>query len=127
VSTNRTSRNRAGGSRGGGRPGRPLPPGQQLYTPQASGVRRSLEQRSAAPLAYLHQLPIMVPALVLAILLVTGLAVRGWIGAAAMCGVAAVLGWLAFVSWPRLSGRGRLGRVAAICCVLAVAVLQATR
>jgi hypothetical protein len=86
-----------------------------------------MEQRSAAPLAYLHQMPALVPALVLAVLLVAGLAVKGLIGAAALCCVAAVLGWLAFVSWPGLAGRGRLGRAAAIGCVLAVAVLQARR
>jgi hypothetical protein len=68
-----------------------------------------------------------VPALVLGVLLVAGLAVKGPIGAAALCCVAAVLGWFAFLSWPRLASLGRLGRAAAIGCVLAVAVLQATR
>jgi len=86
-----------------------------------------VERRSAAPLAYLHQLPAIAPPLVLAALLVTGLAARGWIGAAALCVLAAVLGWLAFVSWPGLTGRGRAGRAAAIACLLALAVLQATR
>jgi hypothetical protein len=143
VSTNRSSRNRAsqqrrsgqpprtGQQRAGqprtGQPRRPLPQGQSLYTPGASGARRAVERRSAAPLAYLHQLPALVPPLVLAVLLVTGLAVKGPIGAVALGCVAAVLGWLAFVSWPGLTGRGRAGRAAAIACVLAVAVLQATR
>jgi hypothetical protein len=117
VSTNRPSR----GQR------RPLPGGETLYTPGASGARRSVERRSAASLAYLHQLPALVPPLVLGAVLVTGLAVRGWIGAAALCVLAAVLGWLAFVSWPGLSGRGRAGRAAAVVCVLALAVLQGTR
>jgi hypothetical protein len=53
--------------------------------------------------------------------------VGGWIGAVALCGVAAVLGLLAFVSWPQLTARGRIGRAAAIICVLAIAVVQATR
>jgi hypothetical protein len=98
-----------------------------MYTPGAARARRAVERRSAAPLAYLHQLPGLLPPLVLAALLVTGLAVRGWIGATALACVAAVLGWLAFVSWPGLAGRGRIGRAAAIACVLAVAVLQGTR
>jgi len=38
-----------------------------------------------------------------------------------------VLGLLAFISWPRLTARGRTGRAAAIACVLAVAVMQAAR
>lgn len=118
MSTNHPSR---------GRQRRQLPGGGTLYTPGASGARRSVERRSVAALAYLHQLPAIAPALVLAALLVTGLAVRGWIGAAALCAVAAVLGWLAFVSWPGLTGRGRAGRLAAIACVLALAVLQASR
>jgi len=124
VSTNRTNRNRAGN---GGRQHRPLPRGETLYTPEASGIRSALERRSAAPLAFLHQLPALVPALVLGVLLVAGLAVKGPVGAAALCCVAAVLGWFAFMSWPGLASRGRLGRAAAIACVLAVAVLQATR
>ncbi len=142
MSTNRSSRNRASqqrragqqrtgqqhsGQQRTGQQRRPLPQGQSLYTPGASGTRRAVEQRSAAALAYLHQLPALVPPLVLAVLLVTGLAVKGAIGAAALCCVAAVLGWLAFVSWPGLTGRGRVGRAAAIACVLAAAVLQATR
>jgi len=110
-----------------GRQRRQLPAGQTLYTPGASGARRAVERRSAAALAYLHQLPAILPALVLAALLVTGLAVRGWAGAAALCAVATVLGWLAFVSWPGLTGRGRAGRLAATCCLLALAVLQAIR
>ncbi len=141
MSTNRTSRNRARtasrgsasrgsasrGSARGSRQHRPLPRGETLYTPEASGTRRALERRSAAPLAFLHQLPALVPALVLGVLLVAGLAVKGPVGAAALCCVAAVLGWFAFMSWPRLASRGRLGRAAAIACVLAVAVLQVTR
>jgi hypothetical protein len=119
LGTNRTRR--------GGRPARPLPPGQTLYTPGASGPRRLVEQRSAPVLAYLHQLPPVVPALVLGALLVTGLAVKGAVGAAALACLAAALGLLAFVSWPRLAGPGRLGRLAAIACLLGVAVLQATR
>jgi hypothetical protein len=106
---------------------RPLPGGQTLYTPGASAARQAVERRSTALLAYLHQLPALLPPLVLAALLVTGLAVRGWIGAAALCVLAAVLGWLAFVSWPGLTGRGRAGRAAAIACMLALGVLQATR
>jgi hypothetical protein len=40
---------------------------------------------------------------------------------------AAFLGWLAFLSWPALAGRGRLGRVAVITGLLVVAALQASR
>jgi predicted CDP-diglyceride synthetase/phosphatidate cytidylyltransferase len=78
-------------------------------------------------LIYLHQLPRWVPPLVLAGLLLAGLAVPGWGGAAALVVVAAFLGWLAALSWPRLTSQARLLRVAGFCCALALAVYQAAR
>jgi hypothetical protein len=94
---------------------------------QPSSGRQGLQRRSALPLAYLRHLPGWLVPTVLAALLVTGLAVKGWPGTVALCAVAAFLGWLAFLSWPTLAGRGRLGRVVTIAGLLAVAALQATR
>jgi len=106
---------------------RPLPRGTSLYTPAASDARRTLEQSSARPLVLLHQLPVWVVPLVLAALFIAGLAVPGWIGGAALVLVAAFLGWLAVVSWPRLTPGARLLRVAAVAGVLVVAGIQAVR
>ena len=106
---------------------RPLPRGSAVYTPGASPGRRSGEQASARPLAFLHQLPAWVPPVLAVALLIGGLAVRGPAGAVALVLMAAALAWLAFVSWPQASGGGRLGRVVAIACVLALAGWQATR
>ena len=106
---------------------RPLPRGTSLYTPEASDARRTLEQSSARPLVLLHQLPVWVVPLVLAALFIAGLAVPGWIGGAALVLVAAFLGWLAVVSWPRLTPGARLLRVAAVAGVLVVAGIQAVR
>jgi hypothetical protein len=117
VSTNRPARQRT----------RPLPKGSALYTPNASAARKAAERRSARALLYLHQLPRWLPPVVLVILLVAGLAVKGPVGAIALCAVAAVLGWLAALSWPRLTSTGRAGRVLAVALVLAVAVYQAAR
>ena len=100
------------------RPASPRPPSER---------RRSVEQRSAAPLLYLRHLPAWVPPIVLAALFVAGLAVRGWAGAIALCAVAAFLGWLAYLSWPRLAGPGRLGRVVAVAFVLGLAAYMAAR
>ena len=105
------------------RPASPRPPSAR----KPSGARQAAEQRSAAPLLYLGQLPAWLPPIVLAALLVAGLAVRGWAGAVMLCAVAAFLGWLAFLSWPRLAARGRLGRAVAIAGLLALAAFQATR
>jgi len=60
-------------------------------------------------------------------LLVAGLALHGWLGAAALCVVAAFVGWLGYLSWPVLTTRGRIGRVAAFACALGLAAFQATR
>ncbi len=106
---------------------RPLPPGQSLFTPDASPARAATERRSARPLVYLHQLPPWVVPAVLAGLLIAGLALRGPGGAIALFAVAAVLGWLASVSWPRLSAGGRLARLAAVGLLLALAAFQARR
>ncbi len=92
-----------------------------------SAARRAAERRSAVPLVYVRHLPTWVPPVVLAALLVTGLAVRGWGGAVALCVVAAFLGWLAYLSWPAQGGRGRLGRLVVIAVVLGLAAFQATR
>jgi hypothetical protein len=89
--------------------------------------RQAAEQRSAVPLLFLRGLPRWLPPLVLAALLVAGLAVRGWGGAVALCLVAGFLGWLAFLSWPGVAAAGRLGRLAAIALLLAAAALQASR
>jgi hypothetical protein len=98
-----------------------------LFTPDASAARRATEHHSARPLLFLHQLPAWVPPSVLAILLVVGLAVSGPGGAVALCAVAAALGWLASVSWPRLAAGGRAGRVLIIAALVAGAAYQATR
>ncbi len=106
---------------------RPLPGGTSLYTPNASATRKTTERRSARPLIYLYQLPRWIAPLLLVAFLVAGLALHGLAGAAALCLVAAVLAWLAVLSWPRLSAGGRLGRIAAVAIMLAIAGYQATR
>jgi hypothetical protein len=95
--------------------------------PPPSPTRQAAEQRSAVPLVYLRHLPTWVVPVVLVALLVAGLALRGWPGTVALCVVAAFLSWLAYLSWPALGGRGRLGRAAVIVALLVAAALQATR
>ena len=123
MSTNR-ARQQASGRARQRRP-RPLPPGDSLLSQDASPARASIEQRSATPLLWLHQLPAWLLPVLAVVLLVTGLAAGGWGGAIALCGLAAVLGWLAVLSWPRLSAQGRLLRLAVVAAVLVVAVLRA--
>jgi hypothetical protein len=89
--------------------------------------RQEVERRSATLLLYLRGLPRWLLPVVLAALLVAGLAVRGWGGAVALCLVAAFLAWLAFLSWPRAAAGGRLARAGAVALVLAIAAFQASR
>jgi hypothetical protein len=118
--------NRPGGPRRRSRV-RPLPRGSSLFTPDAPPARAAAERRSARLLLLLHQLPAWVAPIVAAVLLVTGLAVRGPGGAVALVGVAAALGWLAAISWPRLGPAGRAGRVLAVAAMLGLAIWQALR
>ncbi len=103
---------------------RPLPKGDTLFTPDATPARQALEHRSASMLLWAHQLPPWLLPVLAAALLVAGLAVPGWGGATALLALAAVLAWLAALSWPRLSPPGRLLRAAAVGLVIAIAVFR---
>jgi len=112
------------------RPGprsKPLASERLRSTPGTSRARQSMEQRSAAPLLFLRQLPRWLLPGLLAVLLVLGLALHGIGSAIALIAVGLVLSWLAALSWPRLSSGGRLGRAAVIAAVAVAAVIQATR
>ncbi|SEL71345.1 DUF6703 family protein [Nonomuraea pusilla] len=97
------------------RPGRrrPLPQGEQFFTPGATGLRKAVEERSAVPMAFLYtQVPRWVAPAALVILLLVAFAVPGWGGGLAALVVLAFVAWLAYLSWPSLGPGGRLLRVA---------------
>ena len=127
VTTNRPARQSGSRQTRSRQRVRPLPKGTSLYTPGASPARQAAERRSARPLIYLHQMPRWAAPLLLVAFLIAGLALHGPAGAVALCVVAAVLAWLAALSWPRLSAGGRLGRVLAVALMIALAGYQATR
>jgi len=127
-------RSRSGGQRPRGNPaGRTAPPADARpalaipITPGASGTRQAVERFSARPLVFLAHLPKWVPMLVALGLLITGFLVPGLIGAAALLLVAIFLGWLGYMSWPRLNTAGRVMRVVAMACMAALIVWQARR
>jgi Family of unknown function (DUF6703) len=93
----------------------------------SQGYRRSVEQASLRPAAYLHHLPRWLPPVAIAALFIGGLAVPGWAGAVLLLVVAAFAGWLAYLSWPAMDGRGRVLRVAAVAVLAALAAWQAMR
>jgi uncharacterized RDD family membrane protein YckC len=137
--TRASGRPRSGGQRprgtSAGRPGspggrpvpadRPVParPGQ----PGASETRQAVERFSARPLVFLLQLPRWILLLIVLGLLISGFAVPGLIGAVALLLVAILLGWLAYLSWPSINASGRVLRVLALACMVAIVVWQARR
>jgi hypothetical protein len=98
---------------GGARPvKRPLPPGEQFFTPGATGLRRAVELKSATPLVFLFQLPRWLVPVVMVVLMLVGVVVPDWRGALAVVPVLAFVIWLAYLSWPTLRIGGRVLRVA---------------
>ncbi|GAT66738.1 hypothetical protein HS048_13135 [Planomonospora sp. ID91781] len=108
---------------GPGRPAarRPLPPGEQFFTPDATGLRQKVERFSAAPLVFLFQLPRWIPPLLLVVLLLAGFAVPSFWGGLAVLPVIAFVGWLAYMSWPSLATKGRILRIALLTFLLLLA------
>lgn len=86
-----------------------------------------MERASVKPVAYLHQMPRWLPPVVIAALFVAGISVRGWPGAALLAIVAALLGWLAFLSWPALHPGSRALRLVMTAALVGLALWQASR
>jgi hypothetical protein len=86
-----------------------------------------VERLSARPLVFLTQLPRWVLLLIVLGLLISGFAVPGLLGAAALLLVAILLGWLAYLSWPSINTLGRVLRVLALACMVVIVVWQARR
>ena len=89
--------------------------------------REAAERRSRLPLTYLRQMPPWTIPVLSAALLVAGLAIKGPVGAAAIVLLLVFLGWLAYLSWPRLDPAGRLLRVIILAGGVVLAVWQALR
>ncbi len=125
----RPSGQRRGGA-GSGRPGTPAGrtvPAAVPGTPGASETRQAVERFSARPIVFLQHLPRWMLLLTVLGLLISGFFVPGVIGAVALLLVAIFLGWLAYLSWPRINLSGRVLRVIALCCMVVLVVWQARR
>jgi hypothetical protein len=102
-------------------------PAAGFGTPGASETRQAVERFSARALVFLQQLPRWVLLLVVLGLMITGFFVHGVIGAVALLLVGIFLGWLAYLSWPSINASGRVLRVIALACMVAIVVWQARR
>jgi len=86
-----------------------------------------VERFSARPIVFLQHLPRWMLLLTMMGLLISGFFVPGVIGAVALLLVAIFLGWLAYLSWPRINLSGRVLRVIALSCMVVLVVWQARR
>ena len=86
-------------------------------------LRRTVERRSAPVLLWLSSRPRFVLPLLVAVLLIGGLAAPPAYGVPLLLVLSALLGWLSYLSWPALDGRARTVR-AAMLALIGVAVLQ---
>ena len=90
-----------------------------------SPLRRAVELRSAAPLAWLATRPRWLPFLVVLALLLGGLFAPPLAGAVLMLVLGLLLGWLTYLAWPQLPAGSRLARVAVLALVLVATVARA--
>ncbi|MGH3096139.1 MAG: DUF6703 family protein [Streptosporangiales bacterium] len=119
----RRSRARAGATRPRQtRAPRPLPQADNFATPDASPLRETVERKSATALVLLHRMPRWVPMLVIFGLLTAGLALKGVLGGALIIVLVAILGWLAYISWPTLTRADRTFRSLALIGAVGLAV-----
>ena len=87
-------------------------------------MRSSIERASLPLITRLSGLPRAVPFLLLLVLLVAGVVIVGPVGFVLMGVAAAFVGWILYLSWPRLSGSERIMRSAVLLLAVALAVVQ---
>jgi hypothetical protein len=86
-------------------------------------LRRTVERASAPVLLWLSSRPRFLLPLLVAVLLIGGLAAPAPYGLPLLLVLTALLGWLSYLSWPALDGRARLLRTAML-GLIGVAVAQ---
>ncbi|WP_151526569.1 DUF6703 family protein [Serinicoccus kebangsaanensis] len=87
-------------------------------------LRLTIEQASRPMLERLARLPVWLPFLALLLLILGGGLVGGPVGWV-MVGIALLfVGWLLYLSWPRLTGVERVMRLAVLLLFLALTIIQ---
>ena len=72
----------------------------------------------------LTRLPRLVPSALLLTLLIAGVLISGPVGFVLMGVAAAFVGWVLYLSWPRLTGSERIMRLAVLLLAVAMAFVQ---
>lgn len=86
--------------------------------------RPSVERASLPLITKLSGLPKAVPFLILLAVLITGVVIEGIVGFLLMALAAAFVGWILYLSWPRLTSSERIMRSAVLLLAVALAVVQ---
>jgi hypothetical protein len=87
-------------------------------------LRQRIDQASLPLMTKLSQLPRLVPFVLLLTLLIAGVLISGPLGFVLMGVAAAFVGWVLYLSWPRLTGSERIMRLAVLLLAVAMAVIQ---
>jgi len=87
-------------------------------------LRTRIDHASLPLMTKLSELPPLVPFVLLLALLVAGVVVSGPVGFVLMAVAAAFVGWVLYLSWPRLTGSERIMRLAVLLLAVAMAVVQ---
>ncbi len=92
--------------------------------PPTSPARATLNRWSAGPLLIVHRLPSWLVPVLLAVLLVAGLAISAPAAGILLIVPALFLAWLLAVAWPVTSVGGRVLRLTVVTALLVAAVLK---
>ncbi|HYO17136.1 MAG TPA: DUF6703 family protein [Dermatophilaceae bacterium] len=87
-------------------------------------LRQRIDQASLPLMTKLSQLPRLVPFVLLLTLLIAGVLISGPVGFVLMGAASAFVGWVLYLSWPRLTGSERIMRLAVLLLAVAMAVVQ---
>ncbi len=105
---------------------RPRAPRQPLVKQPAPGLRGKVERASASALVWLSSRPRFFLPVLSAVLLIAGLASPGAVGVLLLLLLAALVGWLSYLSWPVVTGVQRALRLGTVGLVLAAAAGRLT-
>lgn len=87
-------------------------------------VRSRINEASLPLMTTLSRMPKLVPFLIMLALLGGGFLLGGTVGFVLMGLAASFVGWVLYLSWPRLNGSERIMRVAVLMLAVAMAVIQ---
>jgi hypothetical protein len=89
-----------------------------------STLRSRIDHASLPLMTKLSRLPRLVPFLLLLTLLIGGVVISGTVGFILMTVAASFVGWVLYLSWPRLTGSERIMRLSVLLLAVAMAVVQ---